>query len=560
MNNKGVFIKYGDVAVGAKEEFNSDSGDKTDFSDFTQLKKDLNFPKYANPCELYSTALDGEDLPLPSDAQKANIGWWSEQLSKEDGTFETPIVLTCVASEHLFTSIGISLMFDVEHKVYCNNLKIQWYNGQTLLSEKNFIPDNENYFCANKVEYYNKIVITFYSINMPHNRLKLHGITYGYGAEFSGRDLKNVKIIQELDPISKEISINICDFDLISNRDIEFSFQDRQSVETYFDGQIKSKTFIKSFERKSKTQWSVKTEDYIGLMETAYFYGGIYNNKNAKELLAEIFETANIPFEIDDSINQAKLSGYIPYTNCREALMQVAFAIGAVVDTSNRTNVCVYILSDELKQQIKLDRIFEGQKFKNETKVTAVEITAHSYYEVDDEIILYQAEKNGTGNNIFVEFPEPIHDWKTIGHGNLVKFGTNYAIIDAESLDFVLKGKKYKHVENIKTKKNPNILMTDTKNVVSIKDATLVSENNVDNLLEKCYNYFVNSREINLRVAERKRHTTDGIVYDEPIMVGDIVETETEYLGNIIGMVEKQDYNLNGGIIVKNVTMRERHI
>lgn len=560
MNNKGVFIKYGDVAVGAKDEFNSDSYDKTNFSDFTQLKKDLTFPRYTNPCESYSTALDGEDLPLPSDAKNAHVGWWSEQLSKEDGTFETPIVLTCVAREHSFSSIGMTLEFDIEHKVYCDNLKIQWYNGQTLLSEKIFTPDNERYFCANKVEYYNKIVITFYSINMPQNRLKLHGITYGYGAEFSGKELKSVKIIQELDPISKEISINICDFDLISSRDTEFSFQDRQAVETYFDGKIKSKTFIKSFDRKSKTQWSIKTEDYIGLMENAYFYGGIYNDKNAKELLEEIFSTAGVPFEIDDSISQVKLSGYMPYSNCREALMQAAFATGAVVDTSGRTDVYVYILSDELKQHITLDRIFEGQKFKNESKVTAVEITAHSYYEVDDEIILYKAEKSGTGENIFVTFSEPIHDLTTIGNGNKVKFGTNYAIINANSSDFILKGKKYKHVESVKSKKNPNILITDAKNIVSIKDATLVSEKNVDNLLEKCYNYFTNSREINLRVAERKRHTADGIVYDEPIMVGDIVETETEYLGNIIGIVEKQDYNLNGGIIVKNVTMREKHI
>ena len=113
MIDKGVFIKYGDIAVGAKEEFNSSSEDKTYFTDFSQLKKDLKFPKYTNPCELYSTTLDGKDLPLPSDTKNANIGWWSEQLSKEDGTFETPIVLTCVASENLFTSIGITLIFDV---------------------------------------------------------------------------------------------------------------------------------------------------------------------------------------------------------------------------------------------------------------------------------------------------------------------------------------------------------------------------------------------------------------------------------------------------------------
>ena len=560
MNNKGVFIKYGDIAVGAKEEFVPTSQDKTNFTDFSDLKKDISFPNYTNPCELYSTALDGKDLPLPTDAETANIGWWSEQLSNEDGVFETPIILTAFANENVFTSIGITLVFDTINEIYSNDVKIQWYNGDTLLSEKEFFPNSSNYFCANKVEFYNKIVVTFYSINMPYNRLKVHGIEYGFGAEFSGKELKNVKIIQELDPISKEISINICDFDLISNRDIEFSFQDRQSVETYFDGKIKSKTFIKDFERKSKTQWSIKTEDYIGVMENSYFNGGVYNNKNAKELFEEIFNAANVPFEIDNSISEIVLSGYIPYTTCREALMQVAFAAGVVIDTSERFDVGVYMLSNEVKQKISLARIFEGQKIKNQTRITDVEIASHSYSKTDDEKVVYKASELGTGENIFVVFSEPLHELTTEGNGSIIESGDNYAMINANSADFVLKGKEYKHTENITTKKNPNILLTDTKNVISIKNATLVSKNNVDNLIEKCYNYFVNSREINSRVAERKRITSNGIVYDEPIIVGNLIETETQYLGDIKGIVEKVDYNLNGGIIVKNITVREKHI
>lgn len=560
MNNKGVFIKYGDIAVGAKEEFVPTSQDKTNFTDFSDFKKDISFPNYTNPCELYSTALDGKDLPLPTDAETANIGWWSEQLSNEDGVFETPIILTAFANENVFTSIGITLVFDTINEIYSNDVKIQWYNGDTLLSEKEFFPNSSNYFCANKVEFYNKIVVTFYSINMPYNRLKVHGIEYGFGAEFSGKELKNVKIIQELDPISKEISINICDFDLISNRDIEFSFQDRQSVETYFDGKIKSKTFIKDFERKSKTQWSIKTEDYIGVMENSYFNGGVYNNKNAKELFEEIFNAANVPFEIDNSISEIVLSGYIPYTTCREALMQVAFAAGVVIDTSERFDVGVYMLSNEVKQKISLARIFEGQKIKNQTRITDVEIASHSYSKTDDEKVVYEASELGTGENIFVVFSDPLHELTTEGNGSIIESGDNYAMINANSADFVLKGKEYKHTENITTKKNPNILLTDTKNVISIKNATLVSKNNVDNLIEKCYNYFVNSREINSRVAERKRITSNGIVYDEPIIVGNLIETETQYLGDIKGIVEKVDYNLNGGIIVKNITVREKHI
>ena len=66
-----------------------------------------------------------------------------------------------------------------------------------------FTPNSAFYFCRQFVEYYNKVVITFNSLNLPYNRLKLRSIDYGYGTYFYGDELRNVKLIQEIDPISK---------------------------------------------------------------------------------------------------------------------------------------------------------------------------------------------------------------------------------------------------------------------------------------------------------------------------------------------------------------------
>jgi hypothetical protein len=569
----GVLIKYGDVAMGAREQFVPNSEDKAYFVEFDELKQMIDFPNYTNPCELYSTALDGEDLPIPSDAVKANLGWWSGQISDENGVFEEPIVLTAQADD-LFSSIGITLTFDTINNVYADNVSIKWYRNGELISEKEFYPNSSIYLCQNPVELYNKIEITFYSINMPQNRLKVHDIEYGYGAEFGGDELKSVKITQQINPMSAEIAINTCDFILISKRNIEYSFRDRQVVETYFNGRLRCKTFIKDFKRKSKTEWSIQTEDYIGIMENVSFYGGIYQNANAQSVLEEIFAVAGVPFTLDGAIFNKTISGYIPYTTCREALMQVAFAIGAVIDTSNRQDVYVYVLSDELTQTIPLSRIMQGQNFTNQTKVTAFELTEHQYSPIDEEAVLYRASDNGAGENIFVRFSMPIHDL-SITNGQINSSGTNYAIINA-NMDCVLKGKKYDHVMTVKTKRNPLVLSTDTENIISIQNATLVSKNNVDNLLEKCYNYFANTREVNLKIVEGKhisyakavkygekkygsfKYSQGGssVVYDKPVNVGDLIEAETEYLGNIQGRAIEQTFNLNGGIIIKNTVMR----
>ena len=94
MNNKGVAIRYGDVAPEAKENFYPSVNDKANFVNLSQLQQyNLDFPNYANPCELYQTVLDGTASAFPSVPEQANLGLWSEQLSNDDGTFTEPIVL-----------------------------------------------------------------------------------------------------------------------------------------------------------------------------------------------------------------------------------------------------------------------------------------------------------------------------------------------------------------------------------------------------------------------------------------------------------------------------------
>ena len=257
MNNRGVAIRYGDVAPEAKENF-IPTASESEFDSLAQLQQyNLNFPNYANPCELYQTVLDGTATAFPSMPEQANLGLWSKQISNDDGTFTTPIVLTLTANGQ-YSSQGLTLTFDTYNNIYCNHLNIKWYrDGQLIVDDGksmniDFNPDNAFYFCRNQVNNYDKVVITFYSINMSQNRFKLRVIDYGYGTYFYGNELRNVKLIQEINPISSEISINTADFTLDSKTDMEYSFQAKQPLSVYFNGQLKATTFVKSSKRKSK--------------------------------------------------------------------------------------------------------------------------------------------------------------------------------------------------------------------------------------------------------------------------------------------------------------------
>lgn len=574
----GVAIQYGDVAPEAKENFvPSASEDK--FGTVLQLQEyNLNLPNYGNPCEMYSVLLDGETRLLPRNYEGLNVGLISENISEQDGTFTTPIVLT-LESVGQYTSQGLTLTFDTYNDIFATNINIKWYRkvegNQTLLDNVDFAPDSAFYFCQNQIENYNKLVITFYAMNMPENRLKLRGIDYGYGTFFYGDELRNVKLIQEIDPISSQISINTADFTLDSKGDIEYNFQQKQPLNVYFNGVLRATTFVKSSKRKARFLWDVQSEDYIGTMEATPFVGGIYENKNATELLSEIFELAKVPYNISTIFDSLTVTGYIPYTNCRNALMQVAFAVMAIVDTSNSSVVNVFRLNTTPTQTIPLNRIMQGQRFDSGDRVTAVEVISHTYTPTSEIVEVYKAEDSGTGQNLFVKFSEPLHDLEIV-HGTIVSRGTNYATINADA-NCILGGYKYEHTTTTHRRNNPVVLATDLENVVAIEQATLVSNNNVDNVLNNCYNWIVKTNTTNLKIVEGKTVIEHGrikygqrkygtfkygeeipptITYDEAVNVGDAIQAETEYLGIVGGTVIKQTYNLNGNIIIKDTVMK----
>lgn len=561
MNNKGVSIQYGDVAPEAKENF-APTASESEFDTLTQLQRyNLNFPNYANPCELYQTVLDGTARAFPSIPEQANLGLWSEQISNDDGTFTQPIVLE-LESAGQYSSRGLTLTFDTYNDIFATKLSIKWLRitdeGITLLDNKIFTPDNAFYFCQNPVDNYNKIVITFISLNMPQNRLKLRAIDYGYGVVFYGDELRNVKLIQEIDPISSQISINTADFTLDSRADTNYSFQTKQSLNVYFNGELKATTFVKKSTRKSKRLWNIQSEDYIGLMDGIPYYGGIYTNKNAVELLTDIFAVAKVPYSIDDVFADAKVTGYIPYTTCRDALMQVAFAIQAVVDTSDSDVVKVFSLEEDVKQTIPLNRIMQGQNFSDEETVTGVEITAHSYKPITETLEVYNSKESGTGENVFVKFSEPLHDL-SITNGTIVLGETNYAVINVND-NSVLIGQKYEHTTQTRRKNNLVVLANEIEKIIAVNNATLVSQYNVDNLLEKCYNWLIRTNSTNLKIVEGKHiqygETSNIITYDKRVNVGDYIYAETEYLGTVEGRITKQTFNLNGGIIIKDCIMK----
>jgi hypothetical protein len=561
-----VKIKYADIAPYAKENFVPSISDKASFINPDQLQIDnLNVANYANPCELYQTLLDGKAAVFPKTPTNESMGLWSSSISNEKGSFNVPPVLTLQTSGGRYVSPGLTLTFDTDNNIFCNDLNIKWYRDNSLIADMDFTPDVPTYFCKNEVDGYNKVVITFRKMNMPYNRLKLRSVDYGYITIFNANELTNVNLIQEIDPISENLIINVCDFTFQrENPNIEYSFQKRQPLSIYFDNELKATGFVDKSTRKGRDLWDIETIDYIGILDSIKFTGGIYKEKNAVELLKSILTQAKVPFRISDELLQQKISGYIPICTCREAITQICFAIGAVADTSNSDRLEIYVLPSSAVKHITKDRIHQGQAFTNNDKITEVQLTVHSYVKSGETNEVYKAADSGTGKNIFVEFSEPLYEL-SISNGQIISNGANYAVIDADA-NCILSGYKYTDDITVKSRQRPDLLANDIENIKSITDKTLVSFDNADKILNLCYEYITKNNYISLGIYETKEVIKYGTVrygmvkygenrFVEPVNVGEYITTETEYLGVLDGRIISERFNLNGGIILKECEM-----
>lgn len=580
-NSRGIAITYGDVAPEAKENF-SVSASETKYATLTNLQKyNVKLENYASPCEQYQTLLDGSAVAIPYYVRDLKCGLWSKQLSGDDGVFAEPITVT-LESDGQYSAQGFTFTFDKFNDIYPTRLTIQWLRVtnegiEDLSGVMEFNPTSSFFFCRNKVENFNKAIIKFYALNMPKNRLRLDVIDYGYGTVFYGEELRNVKISQSIDPITTEIKINTCDFTLDSKTDMEYSFQAKQPLSVAFNGKLLATVFVKSSKRNGKFLWDINAEDYISLMENVPYVGGIYTDANAVDILTDIFTVAKTPYTIADELSDVTLTGYIPYTTCREALMQVCFACMAAVNTSNSDCVEVKMLDDDIKQTIPLSRIMQGQSFEESDTVTKVELTAHTYEKSEEAMNAYNASESGTGSSILVKFSEPLHSLG-IKKGEILKSGANYAVINADE-GCIFGGYKYTHGQQVRSLSNPKVLAGEKENVSSITSATLISPKNVDKVLESCYNHLTKTSSVNLKIVvgkdvERKTRTAkwgeeawgsfkwkefivnETITDQQDVNLGECITTETEYLGDISGRLISQSFNLNSNIIVKEAVLK----
>jgi len=458
-----VKIIYQDIAAGADADAAVTAENTQPFSNPQFLPLGLEAAPEIASLELNQWVLDGSKEI--EDGQP--VRYWSSDMSDGNGLFEAPPTIQ-IDFSHRYTSPGIYLHFDQQTGEYCSRVTIQWWRGISLLNEATFFPNGPDYFCGAIVEAYDALTIKLEATSIPYRYAKLSQIVFGVSRVFLRDELRNVRITAEASIISSEIAVNTLDFTLDSSENVEYMFQLKQPISAYDGDNLIGVFYMDDSTHRAAGLYDVSCIDAIGVLDEDTFPAGMYTGYSARTLIEEIIG-GHFELDMDASVAASSVTGYLPPGTRREALQQVAFAIGAVVDTSGTDKVRVYHHSGKTPARFKRDRVYINGTVGTSAIVTAVKVTAHTY------------SLEGEGS-------------------------------DTVEVD----GKTYYHTTSVTAISNPKSTASDKQNVIEVKNATLINPSNVFSAAQRLYNYYMLRQLQKVQIVVEKERPADRVAMPTP--------------------------------------------
>jgi hypothetical protein len=499
-------------------------------------------------------SLDGKYKFMPPTVSMVHVGIMSLNQSGADGVFAVPPVLSVTFSE-AHTTDGLILHFSPLTNDYASDIEVTYFNeAGAAIFYGVYSPNSADYEIDLSVTDFTRLEVKFNATNKPFRYLRLTGLDYGQLIEFTSGDIKRLEVVEEIDPLSLRVPVNVCELKLYSATDLFSIFNvggyysrlsKRQPLSIYgiLDGAtvFMGQYYLDEWKNTGQKNTEFYCVDLAGILERTPFRGGMYSGATAGVVIDSILEGASIPYDLDEDLYDLTLTGWIPYTSCREALQQIAFALGASVDCSRSYALKIYksTLAVDQTNPIQLKREAQGMNSSAELKplVTGVELTAHEYLESADEINLFNATlENGTHE---IPFSQPAHSLTVTG-ATLVESGVNYAIVTVTSASSAvsISGLSYTDTARLFSVMTAGLGRYVTPNVIQIEDATLANPSNGASLAQRVYDYY------------QMRYWQKTKLFGSFFEPGQVLLSEAGVsTQRIQGTIEKMTVNLAGGFL-----------
>lgn len=547
-----VRVRYGLIDVTAAEDGQMSMPNVQPFSSLPELLDDDQVIARLATLEHDHWFLDGTFEIFPTGYSSAFTGVWSDTQSGDDGVFAAPPVFTVNFSQP-HTSGGITLVFSEATDDWCSDLDIVWYDqdGSTL-GTQHFNPDSARYFCPNQIEDYYGLQITFNKTNKPNRYLKLTGIQYGVTLDLDGSKLISCTVLEEVDPISSNLSVNTLnlsfhteggEFDLLDLTGAYVLFQQRQQADVtgWIDGvEMNMGSFYLETPSTTENIVTVDCIDLVGTMGDTDYLGGYWpDGILSQELIADIMASAGVDtaqYDVDSSLQNITVRGYLAIQTHREALQQVAFAIGAAVDCCRSYIINIRPLQTANPKSIPVSRKVTGHTQTLESLVTGVEVFTHNYALGDTDGELFKETRQP--GDYLIQFSSPSANLSAT-NATITESGVNYARITvATAGEVVISGRTYEDTQSLAGSVYMENLPANAKpNIKTVNECTL--DANAQSLAQRVYDYY------------QRRIADSGDIILSTEQAGDWISLQNADGKALVGTIEQISIDLTGGFIAK---------
>lgn len=495
--------------------------------------------------------LDGTYTLFPDAPQHEDMGLWSLAQTDEAGRFADPPVLTVTFSRP-HTSLGITLVFSPSGD-WADDVHLVWY-GRTgeILAERDFSPDGVSYFCDCLVKNYYRLVLTFRGTNKPLRFLKLHRVQYGVVENLRGDRLTEASLLEEADPASQTVSVNTLRFGFHAGRRFDlldltgvyavFQQQQRVRVRQTIDGVTREMGLFYTDIATVQDERVVTIDciDLVGVLDQTEYLGGLWlEGIPAGQLVHEIMASADADnyYALAPALQDIEIRGYLPICTHREALQQVAFAIGAVVSCARSDRIRLYPPPATSSSITPHDKV-AGHRQTQRAFVSGVEVYTHQYVAASDTTELFKADcKAGVE---LVRLTSPAIGLSCSG-ASILEAGVNYAKLQvAAARQVVLSGRTYDDQLRLGGSVYAETMPASARaNVQVFEDCTLTADPQA--VAQGLYNFY------------QQRIEDTGELFPVAAAAGEAVTVETAGGRTLTGMVESLDIDLLGGGMAKAV-------
>lgn len=411
----GIGIKFGVIDQSAKPGASPSAGAVGALDRLSQTINDQTgvTAKYAALEQNFWT-LDGSFSVLPDDLAPVETGWWSSEVSGEDGSFaSSPWVRYDFTGP--VSTIGWSLYFDEKTGQYPTSVQITTYNADGSVQEDyTFDVSGTTQYIPHQVADYYAVRFTFLRTSEPFRRVRLAEVDFGLSEMMDANSIGKCTLQYGVDLTASTIPSRQISF-TFDNSDKKYNLLDPDGIYEYLQEGQKieasllidgTAVYMGSFYFTSASTDDnvlvprVQGNDVIWELDEEVFRGGSNTTTTLSDAVSQVIARSDVKVRFGDGVaDRPVVLALETDVKRREALRRLAQAAMCAVwvDRDEVVNFVDISMADDPVSTLTEHDLYDFSGISITEPVDMVEVVVKNPYLGSDSEAVYTA---GEGRNI----------------------------------------------------------------------------------------------------------------------------------------------------------------